>query len=85
MRLLPTSPPSNCELEVDQLRAILRRVPLVVSCSVYVADLLRVPLANICNAFSDSSEGAIVGKAAVFIGYVVNADFSQVKATMMSA
>lgn len=69
----------NCELEVDQLRAILRRVPLVVSCSVYVADLLQVPLANICNAFSDSSEGAIVGKAAVFIGYVVNADFSQVR------
>lgn len=69
----------NCELEVDQLRAILRRVPLVVSCAVYVADLLQVPLANICNAFSDFSEDAIVGKAAVFIGYVVNADFSQVR------
>lgn len=69
----------NCELGVDQLRAILRRVPLVVSCAVYVADLLQVPLANICNAFSDFSEDAIVGKAAVFIGYVVNADFSQVR------
>jgi hypothetical protein len=70
---------SNCELDVDQLYDILLRVPLVVACSVYVAELLGVTLEAIDAANKNLKENDAASKAAIFISYVANADFSDIR------
>ena len=67
----------SCDLEFDQLHSILRAVPLVVACSVYVADLLDVELESIDATNKNLKENDETTKSAIFISYVVNADFSE--------
>lgn len=69
----------NCDLDVDQLHDILRHVPLVVACTIYVADLLGVSLEAIDALNKDTVEDTITSKSAIFVSYVVNADFSTVR------
>lgn len=67
----------SCDLDFDQLHTILRAVPLVVACSVYVADLLGVKLGAIDATNKNLKENDEATKSAIFISYVVNADFSE--------
>jgi hypothetical protein len=66
-----------CDLEFDTLHSILRGVPLVVACTVYVADLLGVKLETIDATNKELKEDDEATKSAIFLSFVVNADFAQ--------
>lgn len=69
-----------CDLEFDTLHSILRGVPLVVACTVYVADLLGVKLETIDATNKELKEDDEATKSAIFLSFVVNADFAQMDA-----